>query len=386
MKVFKTIYTVWLSTLVLIACQKEENNLSETGILTLQKIVQTEIVKSASFLKSTSLTTSVDDYWVYIYQDDLLLEGYPVQYADLPEEIELSVGSYGIVASGMMLEKVVLPTRDVNEGFYYAGETSVTIKADETSPAEVVASQAVASVVVQFSDKFKQTFSPYAADVSGIIFDETNTDEAYYEAGDPLQLILTYTDGGEEKTRNFQTSKAVEAGDEWTLSFDAVGELVTNGSGAIAITVSTDTTPQEENWDIETGDSPDDAVVSTEGDGTEELPYTVADARAKQDGTTAWVQGYIVGYIKSSSTVTTNWEESSDTNIAIADEAGETAIAKMLFVKLDSSGSARSTLGLASTQGQSLGMLVKLKGTLETYYSSCGLTGVNQSDEYVIVE
>ncbi|WP_163713815.1 DUF4493 domain-containing protein [Mangrovibacterium lignilyticum] len=386
MKTFKLTCICLACVIVFCACRHDES-LSETGRLILETSMNSQVVEMGSDLKAATITTPVDEFWIFLYCNDILQDNYPMQYGNLAPEIELKVGTYTILALSMLPENVVLPNRDATKGLYYSGETTVEIVAEETTQAEVVATQAVASVTVQFSDKFKQAFPTYSANVSGIVFDESNTAIAFFEAGSKLQVELTYLDNGEEKTRSFETSQAVAAGDDWTLSFDATGDLVLNGNGAITITVSTATTSQTENWNIEIGGSSDDPATPAEGDGTLENPYSVAQAQTIQDDiTTAWVQGYIVGNIRSSTSVTTNWEEAGDTNIAIADQSGETDVNKMLFVQFDSSGSARTTLGLYSTEGSSLGMLVKFNGRLGTYFGWYGLNGVNLDSEYVIIE
>jgi len=387
MKELKLGHVVLLCAFAFFACNKIERSFSETGTLTVEATVNPQTVEISSRLKSTPVNTSIDDYWIYLFANEELQESYPVQYADLPSEIELPVGSYRILASSAKPEYVVLPTRDSAKGLYFTGETTINIVAEETTQADVVARQAVASVAVEFTAKFTEAFSDYSASVSGVVFDEQDTAKAYYEPGNVLQVELTYTDNDEEKIRYFETGKAVAAGDDWLLSFDASGEMAVDGNGAISLSVSTVTSPQNEGWVIEIGGASDDRHDPMSEDGTSEFPYSVETARTIQDGTLAWVQGYIVGFIKSSTNVITSWSDASDTNIAIASTAGQTDIDKMLFVELSGAGSsARTALGLASTQGSSMGKKVKLNGSLEAYYSNSGLKGVNRADEYMIVE
>ncbi len=369
-----------------VSCKKENNTVSETGKLSLQTTISAKSMDTKSSSSANDVAVTAEEFWVYIYKDDALLDGYPILYSSLAAEIELAEGSYRVVAESMLESDVVLPTRNADEGLYYSGETDVIIVAEETTNAEIVATQAVGSVVVVFTEKFKQAFTDYSAVVSGILFDDTNADPAYFEAGNILEIVLTYTDNGEEKVSTFQTSKAVEAGDDWTLTFDASGDLILNGSGAITISISTETNPQSETWDIEIGGDPAVVAEIPDGDGSVESPYSVAQARLAQDGTVVWVQGYIVGNVKGTANVTADWTLAGDTNVAIAATAGETDVTKMLFVRLDSSGTAREKLGLYSTSGASLGLQVKVYGTLEAYYGNAGLTGVNLASEFVIIQ
>jgi len=126
--------------------------------------------------------------------------------------------------------------------------------------------------------------------------------------------------------------------------------------------------------------------------GTVDNPYTVEEAmlESNQTGAEAWVQGYIVGYVvydpDQNHTVTRDWNEATDTNVAIALSPDETEKTNMLFVQLSGAGSdARTNLGLNSTQGASLGNEVKFNGTLEAYFGVAGLKGVQNAEDYEII-
>lgn len=125
--------------------------------------------------------------------------------------------------------------------------------------------------------------------------------------------------------------------------------------------------------------------------GSKDTPYTVEEARDKQDESTAWVEGYIIGYIVydagGNHTVSSDPSAAVDTNIAIASSASETDASKMLFVQLSGSDSApRTQLGLASTSGASVGYHVKLNGQLENYFGdNPGLKGISTADQFEII-
>lgn len=124
--------------------------------------------------------------------------------------------------------------------------------------------------------------------------------------------------------------------------------------------------------------------------GTKEDPYTVEEAIGIQDGSTAWVEGYIVGFIVYGDPVTVTNDPTqfaSDTNIAIATSADETDTSKMLYVQLSGTDSeARTQLGLSSTSGGSLGYKVKLNGELKNYFGDhAGLKGISSADEFEII-
>lgn len=77
------------------------------------------------------------------------------------------------------------------------------------------------------------------------------------------------------------------------------------------------------------------------GNGTENDPYTVAEAIANQDESVKWVKGYIVGCVKDGTTTFDSPSQAlfdnfnSSTNVFIADNANETDYTKCLSVKLN---------------------------------------------------
>lgn len=125
-------------------------------------------------------------------------------------------------------------------------------------------------------------------------------------------------------------------------------------------------------------------VVTTEsvdpnpnGSGTEESPYNVAAASANQ-GKSAFVKGYIVGYAVSGAS--TSFAFSSDTctqhtNLLIADTKTETNPANCLTVQLPS-GAVRNALNLRDNKGN-LSKEVLLYGSLEAYFQQPGLKNVS---------
>jgi len=96
---------------------------------------------------------------------------------------------------------------------------------------------------------------------------------------------------------------------------------------------------------------------------------TVAEAIAAQDGATHSVTGYVVGQPTATSTVVrTNFP--NDYALALADTAGETSTARMIYVQLPSG--LRTTWGLASNPSL-LGSRVTVTGTLTAYFSHPGV-------------
>ncbi|WP_100401548.1 endonuclease [Bacillus sp. FJAT-42315] len=97
---------------------------------------------------------------------------------------------------------------------------------------------------------------------------------------------------------------------------------------------------------------------------------TVADAIENNTGTQT-VRGYIVGFVKGTTSVTRTPDEFGDTNIAIADTAEETDTNKMIYVQLPS-GELRNNWNL-KTNPQLLDTQVDITGALTAYYSHPGL-------------
>lgn len=130
--------------------------------------------------------------------------------------------------------------------------------------------------------------------------------------------------------------------------------------------------------------------VLVEGDGTQAKPYTVAQAKAKQNETAKWVSGYIVGYIYTTTSpyvYTYSATGASTTNMLIADSPTETADGNCVPVQLPI-GAIRDALNLSTKPGN-LGKKVSVKGDLLAYFSVPGvktLTAYTLEGETPVVE
>src|SRR5690606_2587175 len=103
----------------------------------------------------------------------------------------------------------------------------------------------------------------------------------------------------------------------------------------------------------------------TEATGVEEAISQFDPASVKSDVT---VEGYIVGFAKSETSYVV--EAETDTNIAIADNPGETDVTKMLYIQLPNTpASIRAEFGLKTNPGN-LGKKVVIKGSLEKYFGN----------------
>ncbi|RAW19116.1 multifunctional nuclease/2',3'-cyclic-nucleotide 2'-phosphodiesterase/5'-nucleotidase/3'-nucleotidase [Paenibacillus taichungensis] len=102
-------------------------------------------------------------------------------------------------------------------------------------------------------------------------------------------------------------------------------------------------------------------------------PLTVAQAQAKNsDKSTATVEGYVVGYYNSGTSIQLNPPFTSDTNFALADRPDETDVSKMMPVQVPTN-APRSTFGLQSNTSL-YHSKVRINGaTLETYFTVNGI-------------
>ena len=120
------------------------------------------------------------------------------------------------------------------------------------------------------------------------------------------------------------------------------------------------------------GDNTNDSTT-TVVKGTQENPYTVADAKKNQDSGNKWVEGFIVGVYNFDAENQFVFDPSGfaevKSNILMADAAGETA--KYIAVQLLTN-DIRDILNLIDNP-TNLGKKVKVYGSLEKY---CGIEGV----------
>ena len=132
-----------------------------------------------------------------------------------------------------------------------------------------------------------------------------------------------------------------------------------------------------ENW-IE-GPSVDATLQLTdesppEIEGTKNSPFSVSRAQDNIDNKDVWVEGYIVGAFTGTGISSFSSDLDDDiknTAIAIADISDEEDLDKIFPIQL-STGRIRDQLNLLDNPGN-LGLKVKIKGDIESYYSTVGL-------------
>jgi hypothetical protein len=214
-----------------------------------------------------------------------------------------------------------------------------------------------------------------------------------------IQVSSNYTFGNDPAYASWtEVPASWTSGSDWTnfatteVSLnDFVGQTV---SVAVKYT-STDTkagTIEIQSITIEEGNAGGGGGTAG-GSGTADDPYNVASAIQLQgQGTTAWIEGYIVGCVKTGETsVTTsdqiNWTTpfTNYTNVVIADDATETNIANCVIVNLPSGKPLRAQVNLFDNP-DNYGKALAVLGTLRTYFGQAGLRDSDGSESSFVLE
>ncbi|PWJ43227.1 DUF5689 domain-containing protein [Sediminitomix flava] len=193
---------------------------------------------------------------------------------------------------------------------------------------------------------------------------------------------LGQTYAGDENTNRTLITESGETIIVRTSSYAAFkGETLAEGSGSVSgILTQFNGTLQIILNDLEgvelTGERFNDpnSLLPAEGEGTLASAYNIAAAKENQDTQDKWVKGYIVGFFNNN-TLHATTEGALNSNIAIADVAGETNELKVIPVQLPG-GFVRENLNIADNPDM-LGQMVWLKGDLEAYYGVDGLKSVS---------
>ncbi len=209
----------------------------------------------------------------------------------------------------------------------------------------------------------------------------------YFTSTDNFKAAISVNisvDGGDFEDLAIET---YPAGTAWTFVTNTADLSAYDGKKIQIQFVYTSTselagTLEVKNFVVEGVTSVTDTPSDNEA-GTKSNPYTVAEAIALNNpGTTAWVEGYIVGWIDgtniSGATFTT--PATGNTNLLIADSATETDYNNCMPVQLPSA--IRSALGLMDNPGN-LGRAISLEGSLEKYF---GVPGIKTVTDYVLGE
>lgn len=116
------------------------------------------------------------------------------------------------------------------------------------------------------------------------------------------------------------------------------------------------------------------------GAGTQEDPYTIADARKLSPLNGVWVKGYIVGYYTGNKFGTfsndlSDLENVKDSSLAMAISPNETTASNTFPIQLPP-GTIRDALNLKANS-EYLGEEIKIKGNVGSYYGTIGMPNVS---------
>lgn len=226
---FKNISTVLiLSVSMLASCRSEMDENKGFGYLQLSSIGLDKSVTSRSGGEIIAVKITGADGTVFKEADDWT---------------QLQGESFLVPAGGEYTVEAYSANKTLAEGFeaqpYYRGSEKLTVKANTSHTVDVECKLAQSLVKVSYSDNFKSHFSDYTATVTGsesasIAFAGDELREAYFKAGQQLNVILALTPNGGTPTRIDQviTENALAA-HRYNVNFD----VNTNGSGNITVTV-----------------------------------------------------------------------------------------------------------------------------------------------------
>ena len=200
-------------------------------------------------------------------------------------------------------------------------------------------------------------------------------------------------------------SATLSTGNNWTdfttteiALTDFVGQTVSfgvkyvsrNSRDSFAGTIEIKSITIEEGSAVGPGPGPTPPPGPGTGSGTQDDPYNVVSGINLQgQNVTAWVQGYIVGAVKSGdshNTVTSNddidWEApfGRATNVLIADDPGCREVSNCIIVKLPSGKPLRTEVNLVD-HPDNLGKLLAVLGTLKNAFGQqAGLSDSNGTE------
>ena len=136
-----------------------------------------------------------------------------------------------------------------------------------------------------------------------------------------------------------------------------------------------------ENWQIVLRDEYDCIGFTTDTNGTEINPYTIEQAIELQGSASGWVTGYIVGAVAPEVTTVTSeadieWAAPTTlgNTIVIGMTADTRSIAQCIVMELPQGSALQNTVNLAE-HPEALGTQIWVKGKLENYMGTYGLTG-----------
>ena len=304
-------------------------------------------------------------------------------------DTQIAVGDTVIICGKIMNYKGTTPETVSKENFIYSlngvtdgGNPDPQPTIDWTSSAE--APLTVAALIEKASQLAAGAKSNVEVFVKGIVSEMVDMSVEYGNAtyyisddGQTENQFYVYRGKGLQG-ENFTATDTLKVGDEvivvgYVTNFvkDEVSTLeFASGSKLYSLNGLTEKEPEP---------------YETEGAGLLDDPYTIADIQhignVKENGTTGWVMGYIVGYADGSMKNSVfgieapEGKEVLDTNILLAASADETDAANCIPVQLSKQFDMREVLSLKAVP-ENLGKKLWIQGEFITYFSVPGVKNV----------
>lgn len=241
-------------------------------------------------------------------------------------------------------------------------------------------------------DSSSKTTTPVTCYLVSPEIDLTSVDSAYVE----YNYLLRYNKGNENQqlmiTDNFSAENPSanwtmlnnnhKEGSDYTTFYKVDAQIPSSYMGkTVRIALFYNCGSSGSTWEVKDiavkkgsiGVTPTPPTPIGEGDGSYESPYTITDAQAHQ-GVSAFVKGYIVGYIPGQKLAEAvfNGNATVASNIIIAASADETDYSKCLPVQLLGGSDIRAALNLMDNSSL-YKKEVLLYGSLEKYFGTAGM-------------
>jgi len=218
------------------SCKKNETQLSTKNVGYLQMgLTQNETVfRSTSKMKST---VSIMDYKVNIYKTDGSLYKSFNRYADVPQSLEMEIGSYYVGVTSDNKQNAAF-----ENPYYYGQSAQFTIQKAQNSSISVECTLANAKVTVTYSNNVKTNFSDYklfvARGTDTLLFGKDDIREGFFEPGAlNLRTDLEYIkpDGTTGKKSLSGVIANAMARKHYEIQIDALPD---NGTSSIIVTIN----------------------------------------------------------------------------------------------------------------------------------------------------
>ena len=199
------------------------------------------------------------------------------------------------------------------------------------------------------------------------------------------ELPVTYPNSNQWNFQEREASLDAFLGQTVTVAI----KFVSSASASRTFEVQSISIVEGEAGDVPTPPTPGEG----EGSGTADDPYNVAAGISQQSNEPiVWVQGYIVGAVKTGVSAVNNndevnWGAPFDlaTNVVIADDANCNEITQCIIVNLPAGKPLRTQVNLVDNPGN-LGKRLAVYGKLRTYFGQAGLRDSGGTEADFVLE